>query len=220
MIRSNEGSDETGLPGPVAAVAALGLAAGGALLVQGGDRGRVAGGVLLAIAALALAAVALGGAPYGPGVEGRLDLSTRLALGLLGGLLGTGVAIAGQWTLTALGIPDLLRVELPRLEATGGAGLRFLGGGVWGLVLGVLLPWVPGPGVLARGAVFSLLPSLYALLVAFPAELDAGWLGLELGALTFVFVLLLNALWGIVAAGTLGWGERTDLAPLSAPLGE
>lgn len=220
MTGADEPKGDVGMAGRAAAIAALGLAAAGAFLVRGDGVGSLAAAVLLFVAALALAAVALGGVPYGPEAEGRLDLSTRLALGLLGGFLGAVLAAVGQWALETLGIPGRLAVELPEAGAMGAPVLRLLQGAAWGLVLGVLLPWVPGRGTLARGAAFSLVPSLYVLLVVFPTDLDAGLFGLELGALAFVFVLLLNALWGIVAAWTLGWGERTDLAPLWAPLGE
>lgn len=212
------GREEAPVAGPVAGIAAFGLALAAAVLIRTGQTGAVAGGVLLGIASLALAAVALGGRPYGPDAEGRLDLSTRLGLGLLGGLLGAVAALAGQWALSVLGVPARLGVELPALDGVT-AGARLLYGSGLGLVLGVSLPWVPGPGLAARGAAFSLALSAYVLFVAYPALPDFGLLGLERGPLTFVFVLLLNAVWGMVAAWTVGWGARSEGGALSAPLG-
>lgn len=202
--------------GPLAGIVAFGLAVGGAALIRGGETQGVAGGVLLLIAGLALAAVALGGVAYGPETEGSLDLSTRLGLGLLGGFLGAVVALVAAWAISAVGVPGLLGVDLPAIDAAE-AGARLLRGSALGLVLGVILPWVPGPGILGRGAVFSLAPSLFVLLVHYPTRADFGLLGLERGALAFVFVLLLNAVWGIVAAWTVGWGARSDRGPISAP---
>lgn len=210
--------EEAPVAGQVAGIAAFGLALAAGALIRTGETGAVAGGVLLGIAALALGAVALGGRPYGPEAEGRLDLSTRLGLGLLGGLLGAVAALAGQWALSALGVPARLGVDLPALDGTA-AGARLLYGSGLGLVLGVSLPWVPGPGIVARGAAFSLAVSAYVLFVAYPARADFGLLGLERGPLTFVFVLLLNAVWGMVAAWTVGWGARSEGGAVSAPLG-
>ena len=63
----------------------LGLA-GARLLIMGG-RSAITGGILLLIGALAAEAVAFGGRAWGPDVEGSLDLSSRLGLGVLGGIL-------------------------------------------------------------------------------------------------------------------------------------
>ena len=50
---------------------------------------------------------------------------------------------------------------------------------------------------------FSLGPSLVQLFVVFPVKTEQGVLGLGLGALTPVFVLLFNAVWGLTAAWCL-----------------
>lgn len=212
------GDEEAPMTGSLAGIAAFGLAIGAAALIRTGEPRSVAGGVLLGMAALVAAAVALGGRAYGPRVEGPLDLSTRLGLGLLGGLLGAVAAVAGQWALSVLGVPSRLGVDLPALDGAA-AGARLLYGSGLGLVLGVSLPWVPGRGLAARGAAFSLAVSTYVLFVAYPAQPDFGLLGLERGPLAFVFVLLLNAVWGMVAAWTVGWGARTRHRAVSGPLG-
>ena len=66
---------------------ALVAAVAGAQVMETGTRLGITGGILLLVAALGLAAVAVGGRPYGPAVEGPLDVSSRIGLGLLGGLL-------------------------------------------------------------------------------------------------------------------------------------
>lgn len=89
-----------------------------------------------------------------------------------------------------------------------------------GVALGVLYPLVPGRGFAGKGALFSLLPSMYTLLVVYPVFLGLGLLGVRQGFLTFPLVLLGNAFAGIVAAWVIAWGGETDLAPVSAPLVE
>jgi len=53
---------------------------------------------------------------------------------------------------------------------------------------------------LKRGVLLSLGPALVQLFVVFPYEAKQGMLGMGLGALTPLFVLVFNAVWGIVAA--------------------
>lgn len=221
MSASREGVSAGRTTASGLALAALVLTAlAGALWLLGSDGSTaIAGSVLLSIAALAGAAVLLGGAPYGPEVEGELDLSSRLALGLLGGLLGALLAAGLGWLLGVAGLPGWLGVAPPSDLAGAPLPARLAAGAGWGLVFGVVLPGMPGRGVLARGAVFSLVPSLWTLLKVYPVDRDLGLLGVELGALAFLFVLSLNLAWGVVAAWVLAWGERTELAPLDRPLG-
>lgn len=179
----------------------------------------VSGGVLLLVMALGAAGVLLGGRRYGPSSEGPLELSARLGLGFLGGALGAlGTALV-QWLL------ETFRVSISFGVAAHSLGwselpMHALQGALWGTLFGVLLPLVPGRTIPARGAAFSLLPSLYVLLKVFPVDLDVGYFGSELGTLAFVFVLLYNLIWGLVAASLLAWGERTSLAPVTRALGE
>lgn len=208
------------LSGTPPAIAALATAAAGVWLVSTGGRTGLSGGILLLVAALAAGGVALGGVAYGPSVEGRLDLSSRLAIGLLGGALGALVALVAERILGGVGLHAAFGVSFPTASAPFEIGLRLARGGVWGMVFGVLLPFLPGGRLMGRGAVFSLVPSLYVLLKVFPLDRDAGILGLEYGLLAFAFVILYNLVWGLVTARTLRWAERTDEAPLSRRLGE
>lgn len=206
--------------GTLPAIVALAASAGGVWLVSTGGRAGLSGGILLLVVALAAGAVALGGTAYGPAVEGRLDLSSRLAIGLLGGVLGGVVALAVQRLLGELGLHAALGVSFPVASAVPEIGLRLVRGGMWGLVFGVLLPFLPGGRLLMRGALFSLVPSLYVLLKVFPVDRDVGFLGHELGVFAFAFVILYNLVWALVTARTFRWAERTDEAPLSRLLGE
>ena len=186
--------------------------------VQMGTPLGIQGGILLIVLALGFLAVAIGGHPYGPEVEGALDLSSRLGLGLLGGVLGGlahGVAteVVGSVQLTLL-----LGVGIDVDLSAGQYLLRAVYGGAWGLGLGLLYPIVPGASFAGKGAIFSLLPSLYTLLVVYPVFLGLGLLGVRQGFLTFPIVLIGNAVAGMVAAWVIAWGRETDVAPVSAPL--
>jgi hypothetical protein len=186
--------------------------------VQMGTTLGIQGGILLIVLALGFLAVAIGGHPYGPDVEGALDLSSRLGLGLLGGVLGGlahGVAteVMGSVELTLL-----LGVGIDVDLSAGQYLLRAVYGGAWGLGLGLLYPLVPGATFAGKGAIFSLLPSLYTLLVVYPVFLGLGLLGVRQGFLTFPLVLIGNAVAGMVAAWVIAWGRETDVAPVSAAL--
>lgn len=193
--------------------------AGGAVLVARLDRMGLTAGILLFVAALGFLSVALGSRAYGPEVEGPLDLSSCLALGLLGGVLGALANTAVVGLFGAAGIPQLFGVAISGDLTALDWAARAWYGGLWGVALGVLLPVVPGRGPVARGAIFSLLPTLYMLLKVFPLDRGAGFFGLELGLLTPLFVLFFNLVWGLVAGGVLRWGQRTDEGPVSRYLG-
>jgi hypothetical protein len=51
--------------------------------------------------------------------------------------------------------------------------------------------------------VLSLAPSAFPLLYVFPRETGQGFFGLRLGALTPVFAVAANAIWGLSAAWLL-----------------
>jgi hypothetical protein len=219
--QETESADARGgiAPGSLA-IGILALVAGvaGAEVVETGTRLGITGGILLLVAALGLAAVAVGGRAYGPAVEGPLDMSARIGLGVLGGLLAGLLhgalteAVGGIGLTVWLGVG--VDVDLSAAEWT----LRAVHGAAWGLALGVLYRAVPGAGFAAKGATFSLLPSLYTLFVVYPVFLGLGVLGVRQGYLTFGFVLLGNVLIGVVAAWVISWGETSDIAPVSDPL--
>ena len=132
--------DRTGISLWSVGLGALALVAGvaGAQTIETGTRLGISGGILLLVAALALAAVAIGGRPYGPGVEGPLDVSTRIGLGVLGGVLaglfhGVLTELTGGVGLTLwLGVG--VDVELSAAEWL----MRAVHGSAWGLALGLL----------------------------------------------------------------------------------
>lgn len=211
-------------PGPSGGTRLLSGAAGVACLVGGlalvGSLRplSVTGGVLLLVASLGLVATAVGGVGYGPDVEGRLDLSARLAAGLLGGALGGIAHLLVAWALGLVDLPGLLGVDLTVWLTAGELAGQAATGTLWGLAFGVLYPWLPGEDPVGRGLGFSAVPALWTLAVVFP-DLKYGLFGLELGALTFVVVGVHHLVWGVVVGAVVRWAERTDVAPLSRPLG-
>lgn len=123
-------------------------------------------------------------------------LSLVFAAGALGGVAnGLIVWLFGRW-----GIPAAMGVDLAPPFSWPWMYPRVVWGGVWGAAL--LLPFL-GRSMVLRGLAVSLLPSLAMLLIVFPFKLDAGWFGLDRGAATPLFVLVYNAVWGVVAGAWL-----------------
>ena len=198
------------------AVVALG---GGLQLVAGEGKNSIAAGMLLLVTALAFTAVALAQGAYGPDAEGPLDLSARLGLGFLGGILGAVAARLIIWLTAEIGLLDLLGLHIG-WESAVLLGLAPLPAVFWGIGLGVLYPFIPGSTFAARGALVGTLSALYLLLKTLPLDLGAGWLGLAVGPLTWAPVLLYGLVWGLACAATVSWGSRTDQAPVSRYLGQ
>lgn len=207
------------LPGSPFLWRAVALGSGGAgAFLLGTGRGSLTVAVLLLVVALATSGVLLGAGSHGTAIEGRLDLSARLGLGLLGGVLGalaSGVALS---VLLGFGVPGAFGVSLQSVLADPGLFAHLGSGAVWGLVLGILYVDMPGASPTARGALFSLVPTFYLLLKIYPVDRELGYLGVELGALTFVFVMGMNLLWGATAGATIGWGQTADEAPVARPI--
>jgi hypothetical protein len=127
-------------------------------------------------------------------------LSCAFAAGSLGGLVnGLMVWAFGVWGITTgLGVqiaPELTGAMLYH---------RLVWGGLWGLVF-ILPLWQKS--LFLRGLFISLGPTLVQLLVIFPFQAQKGFLGLDLGVLTPVFVVVFNAVWGWVAAIWLSWSR-------------
>lgn len=221
-------------------IVTLAGAAGSYLLVGAGGRVSTTGGILLGVVALAALAVGVQatGEPWpsepgygeaartGPRDETARDaaarryfpLADRLALGGLGGALGGVAVTVAAWLSDASGVADLLGVRAAATVDATSLALRAWYGTLWGLVLGVLYPRLPGRSALSRGTLFGLAPAAYALLVLYPLVLGLGWLATELGPLAFVPVILYHLLWGATAGALFRWGEVTELGVLSRPL--
>jgi hypothetical protein len=121
------------------------------------------------------------------------NLSLSFSAGGLGGLIN---ALA-VWLFGLLGISAALGVQIaPELKQPF-LYQKIVWGGIWGALLLIPLmrknPWL-------RGLIISFAPTLVQLFIVFPFQLNKGVMGLDLGALTPVFVIFYNALWGISAA--------------------
>ncbi|MBW2145733.1 MAG: hypothetical protein JRI22_01795 [Deltaproteobacteria bacterium] len=124
-------------------------------------------------------------------------LVQRTSAAFAGGCLGGLVNSFCVWIFGLLGITTSLGVQIAPAIAPAWLYPRIVWGGIWGILF--LLPWKRG-SVILRGLIFSLGPTAVQLLVVFPFKTQKGALGLSLGALTPLFVVIFNAVWGIATA--------------------
>lgn len=120
----------------------------------------------------------------------------KISAAFTGGAVGALVDSFNIWLLGQAGITAALGIGLRPGFTLPWLYPRLVWGGIWGFLF--LLP-VLKSNPIQRGVLFSLAPSAYVLLTVFPG-MGKGFLGLGFGALTPVLVILLNFLWGIVAA--------------------
>ena len=118
------------------------------------------------------------------------------AAGCAGGLANS-IAV---WLFGLLGITGALGVNLAPALTPGWLYPRIVWGGLWGFLF--LLPYLENSYVV-RGLLYSLGPSIVQLFVVFPLKANKGIMGLDLGALTPLFVLFFNAIWGVKASWLL-----------------
>jgi len=128
-------------------------------------------------------------------------LSLVFASGALGGLANS----LAVWIFGLLGITGALGVHIAPALTPEWLYPRLVWGGLWGILF--LIP-ILTDRPLARGLLYSIGPTLVQLLIVFPIKAQKGVYGLELGALTPLFVVIFNAVWGVVAAYWLHWVEQ------------
>ncbi len=127
------------------------------------------------------------------------SLIRRATLAFGSGAFGGLINSLTVWLFGLIGITGLLGVKLAPALNPEWLYPRLVWGGLWGfLFLIPIYSLADRPGWL-RGIVYSLAPTLVQLFLVFPFK-DKGLLGLSLGLLTPVFVLLLNAVWGVSTA--------------------
>ena len=113
-----------------------------------------------------------------------------------GGAIGGLIDSINIVLLSKYGITALLGVSL-KPEFTGPwLYPRLVWGGLWMLLL-ILPLWQKRTAL--RGCLFSLLPSAMMLFMVFP-EMGKGILGLGFGTLTPLVVIVLNCIYGMIAA--------------------
>jgi hypothetical protein len=120
------------------------------------------------------------------------DLTMVFSAGCLGGVTNS----LAVWIFGAIGITGLFGVSIAPSFTYEWLYPRIVWGGLWGVLF--LLPILKGSCYL-RGLVLSLGPSIVMLFIVFPLKAGKGAMGLDLGALTPVFVLIFNAVWGLTA---------------------
>ena len=130
-------------------------------------------------------------------------VSQVFTAGCLGGLINS----LSVWLFGIAGISLAFGVTIaPQLSATW-LYPRIVWGGIWGALF--LLP-IMRNHYISRGLIYSLGPTLVQLLVVFPLKTNAGVFGLGKGALTPLFVVLFNAIWGISAALWLKYADKNS----------
>ncbi len=120
-----------------------------------------------------------------------------LSLSFSAGAVAALVSSAAAWFVGEIGIADHFKVDMhPQLTTA-----WFFPNILWGAAFGLLfcLP-ILDKWTILRGLVIGLIPAAVELFVIYPIVQKQGVMGCQLGDLTPLFVLGLNALWGLVAA--------------------
>jgi len=134
-----------------------------------------------------------------------MSVARSLSLFFAAGALGAAANSIFLWAFGELGVSRLLGVAIAPSLSPAWIYPRVVWGGIWGFLF--VLPVLPHAWF-KRGLLLSLGPSIVQLFVVFPLKARKGLLGLELGVLTPVLVLLVNAVWGVVAS----WWVRSTRA--------
>lgn len=119
----------------------------------------------------------------------------KLSLAFSAGCLGALANSLVVWWMGSHGITSALGVSIAPALSKSWLYPRIVWGGIWGEML--LLPLIKRSHIL-RGIVLSIVPTLVTLFVVFPSK-GKGMMGMELGTLTPLFPLFVNAIWGAVA---------------------
>ena len=115
------------------------------------------------------------------------------AAGSSGGL----ATILTLWLFGVLGIASALSGKMMRPLTPPLIYAMVVWSGLFGIL--ILLP-VMRISVWLRGLIFGLVPTVVLSLIMLPIKMHTGMRGLGLGALTPVFVLIFNSVWGVVTA--------------------
>jgi hypothetical protein len=121
----------------------------------------------------------------------------KLSLVFASGAFGALVNSTVLWLFGRAGITAELGVKLAPSFTPAWLYPRLVWGGIWGILF--LLPLAQNRPF-QQGLLISLGPTIVQLFVIFPYQLNKGMMGLELGPLTPLFVLFINAVWGVATA--------------------
>lgn len=120
--------------------------------------------------------------------------SIYFSAGTVGGLANALII----WVFGVIGIPKALGVGIAPQFNPGYLYPKLVWGGIWGMVF--FIPNMP-TNIYILALIASLFPTLVQLFLVFPFKAKKGFLGLELGILTPIFVIFYNFIWGLAAIG-------------------
>lgn len=139
-------------------------------------------------------------------LRSRTLMAVCFCAGILGALCCSLVAWqAGRW-----GFPAMAGVRMTPSLTPDWLYPRLIWGGIWGLLYFLTVaPLKSRRHWVRKGLWVSLLPSAFQLLVVFPYMTQKGWLGVDLGQLTALFVVFYNLVWGLFTGIScrLLWGR-------------
>ena len=128
----------------------------------------------------------------------------KLLLTFSAGCLGALANSLTVWLFGGFGITRQFHVSMaPPLTPTW-LYPRIIWGGIWGLLF--VLPFLKAKPV-RKGLLLSVFPTMIQLLVVFPVKAKKGYLGLQLGTLTPLFVVFYNMVWGVVTSLTIRFSK-------------
>ena len=128
----------------------------------------------------------------------------KLMLVFSAGCLGALANSLAVWLMGQYGITTHFGVAIHPSLSPQWLYPRIVWGGLWGFLF--LLPMLQSRPLL-KGTLLSLFPTVAFLLVVLPFKEYKGFLGLELGLLTPLFVLFFNWIWGVVTSFTLRFAK-------------
>lgn len=119
------------------------------------------------------------------------------------GCIGALASSIVMWFFGDIGVTKAAGVAMAPVLNTQWLYPRIVWGGIWGLIF--VLPLFRSSVVL-KGSLLSLIPSIVELLIILPDE-GQGMAGMRLGALTPVFVVFFNWIWGVMTAAAIRAGR-------------
>jgi len=128
----------------------------------------------------------------------------KLLIFFAAGCLGALANSLTVWLFGEFGITGQFHVSMAPPLTPGWLYPRIVWGGIWGLLF--VLPLTNAKPV-RKGILLSILPTIIQLLVVFPIKAKKGYLGLQLGTLTPVFVVFYNMVWGVVTSLTIKFSK-------------
>ena len=139
-----------------------------------------------------------------------LNSRTLMAVCFCAGMLGALCSSLVTWKAGQMGFPAMAKVHMSPSLSSNWIYSRLVWGGLWGLTYFLVV----GPLKFRRhwarkGLWISLLPTAFQLFFVYPYMTRHGWLGLDLGQFTPLFIVLYNMIWGLCTGifCRLFWGR-------------